>query len=1283
MMKIFIAVGTSIRSAIGVLFLLFYGVGGFAQNLKITIPCITDPNLREEGDHICIPVTVDNFNNIEAIQIALTFNQNLFRVDSIIASPSNDPFKIGNGGFNVLPGRINLLGLASNPVTFPANHTLFTICGTLVGKPTTEVIFQQIGRETEFSSGGRSIPNVLFDLCRIPIVSKNNTLFVRTSTCNANPNQGDGSIRINATGGRSPFNFSIRNGAGAVAFNGSFDRDTTIRSVFADTYAITVTDQDGNTSTANIRVQSGVVLSRNSFDTLVTAPRCAGATVLGNTTANGMINVKSKIPLLNYDYAWSNNFYENGESSTNRELSNGTYFLTVTDQQGCSVDFTFNLNTPVFEARYEIVNAAACVSNNQLINVKLIPTGGTKFTASKEYQYMVTSPVTSPIRRDLPANGIISIPSTTTKLTVLDANACQIEVFNTGLRPNTDVIPIDSIFLSIRDTLSLRCGAQDTTLRITLSSRTNLTNLRIYRFRNLTTGRDSLIDTPRQIFDISLSKGNYELLTMAIPGSNGAGDSCKRSFRFAVVESQKLSRTITVQRPTCRDSFGQINIIARGGVGAYNYSWSHNTNYNQSSLDSIKKGSFRITVSDQSGCTNQVIDTMITIDSVGFFKIDSVGAIRSVDCGGRLGGATVFTSFPGARYRWSNDSTNATISVAAGGIYTVTVTDPSGQCSITRTATITQRNNIQINVTLKIPPQCGSGINSRNGLARIGNISGAARPYSIVWYREGQQAEIARDTTTIDTLRAGRYRIVVRDQNGCEAIDTFTLVAPKPINLRLDSISRIKCSGGESGFASVTASGGEFSTYGYIWSSGSNSPQSSSLLAGPGYVIATQQGCQSDTLKFNVLTDPPFTVRKTVLNPSCRQSQDGRATLDIEGGAAGARYEVIWLSLNRNGLIRDSLAVGNYSYVVRNADDRNCLVQDSVIISGFGPFKIGIDSSLTSLSGCSQNPAGQVGLKLTTGLGPVNYFVNGSPIPATVATGLTPGMYNFVGRSSIGCLDTIRNFDFRANKPLRSSFRRIDSISCAGGQTCIGIQNVIGGSGKGYTFSINLGPNTPIDSCVKVFAGKYKLTLFDSERCVYADSVTIGEPAPFTISLGDDITHELGLPNPTITVSPNSGSITSVKWSTPDRLKCLSAACGFIELTTLGDFALEAEATNQAGCKAKSSINITTIRKENVFVPSVFIPDPSRVVDPENAYWKIKIGTGVEKINDLVILDRWGNIMFQSQNIDNDFIGWNGKRNNEVLPSGVYVYKANIQFLGLNGQPGEIKPYTGSITLIR
>jgi gliding motility-associated-like protein len=88
-------------------------------------------------------------------------------------------------------------------------------------------------------------------------------------------------------------------------------------------------------------------------------------------------------------------------------------------------------------------------------------------------------------------------------------------------------------------------------------------------------------------------------------------------------------------------------------------------------------------------------------------------------------------------------------------------------------------------------------------------------------------------------------------------------------------------------------------------------------------------------------------------------------------------------------------------------------------------------------------------------------------------------------------------------------------------------------------------------------------------------------------------------------------------------------------------------------------------------IPNVFTPNGDGV----NDVFKIDI-SGFKKYS-LVIWNRWGNNVFESDNPDKM---WNGKTNNDggENPAGTYYYLFNYQLRGEQEQT-----IRGSITLIR
>ena len=73
-------------------------------------------------------------------------------------------------------------------------------------------------------------------------------------------------------------------------------------------------------------------------------------------------------------------------------------------------------------------------------------------------------------------------------------------------------------------------------------------------------------------------------------------------------------------------------------------------------------------------------------------------------------------------------------------------------------------------------------------------------------------------------------------------------------------------------------------------------------------------------------------------------------------------------------------------------------------------------------------------------------------------------------------------------------------------------------------------------------------------------------------------------------------------------------------------------------------------------------------------------GVGVEQIADLEIADRWGNIVYQSNDshISILSLGWDGTQHDLPCAAGVYAYKFVAYFTD-----GVIRTYEGSVTLLR
>ncbi|MGY6560916.1 MAG: choice-of-anchor L domain-containing protein [Luteibaculaceae bacterium] len=108
--------------------------------------------------------------------------------------------------------------------------------------------------------------------------------------------------------------------------------------------------------------------------------------------------------------------------------------------------------------------------------------------------------------------------------------------------------------------------------------------------------------------------------------------------------------------------------------------------------------------------------------------------------------------------------------------------------------------------------------------------------------------------------------------------------------------------------------------------------------------------------------------------------------------------------------------------------------------------------------------------------------------------------------------------------------------------------------------------------------------------------------------------------------------------------------------------------TTDIGCE--TSITRQFLPQLNTYIPNAFTPNG----DGLNDTWGFK-GVGLRDL-EIVIYDRWGNLIFQTNNPE---VQWNGKmRNGDDAPQGVYVYRIRAFSFG-----ADAIEKVGSVTLIR
>uniref|UniRef100_UPI002FDD5AFF HYR domain-containing protein n=1 Tax=Ohtaekwangia sp. TaxID=2066019 RepID=UPI002FDD5AFF len=143
-----------------------------------------------------------------------------------------------------------------------------------------------------------------------------------------------------------------------------------------------------------------------------------------------------------------------------------------------------------------------------------------------------------------------------------------------------------------------------------------------------------------------------------------------------------------------------------------------------------------------------------------------------------------------------------------------------------------------------------------------------------------------------------------------------------------------------------------------------------------------------------------------------------------------------------------------------------------------------------------------------------------------------------------------------------------------------------------------------------------------------------------------------------------SGEVV-VTWEPPTA----STRCGPLTMTSshqpgdifpVGTTPVTYTASNDAGTTATCTFNVIVSYEDlDIEVTKVVTPDG----DGQNDEWII---ARIEKFNrnKVLILDRWGSVIYQANGYNNTTISWNGMNTNGVqVPSGTYYYVIEVNFL--------------------
>ncbi len=439
-----------------------------------------------------------------------------------------------------------------------------------------------------------------------------------------NPCAGDmlGSIDATVSGGSMPYTFSWSNGAMTEDLSG----------LPSGTYALTVTDAEGCTATAEATIEAPdalqVTLNKTDIFCDDDATGSITAVVTGGTPA--------------YTYEWSNG----ATTASIDNLEAGQYTVTVTDLNECSAIASVTIDAFPSLSLTPIANAPNCFGESTGAAAVSVAGGTPPFM----YEWNTGST----------ASELIDIPAGIYEVTVTDDAGCTGTALVGVAQPEELIAQVSSA-----ETEDVSCnGLSDGQATVEVLGGTMPYT---YSWSN---GQSAATAA-------NLSAGSY---TVTVTDANG----CEEVLSVDINEPDALDLDVMADiGNTCEDtSDGAVSAAVTGGTPPYTYEWSNGAT--TASISGLPAGTYTVTATDANECAAEA-----TVEVEAFpAPTCSITVTSPITTAGGdaeatitvMGGTAPFT------YLWSDGQTTQTATGLASGDYSATVTDANGCetiCSVT------------------------------------------------------------------------------------------------------------------------------------------------------------------------------------------------------------------------------------------------------------------------------------------------------------------------------------------------------------------------------------------------------------------------------------------------------------------------------------------------------------------------------------------------------------------------------------------------------------------------
>ncbi|MEA3445372.1 MAG: SprB repeat-containing protein, partial [Bacteroidota bacterium] len=898
----------------------------------------------------------------------------------------------------------------------------------------------------------------------------------------------DGTIDLTIAGGTAPYTILWDNGAATED----------LANLGPGVYCVSVTDANGCIAT-------GCAVE-------IIEPPCLDATFVkvdidcyGND--NGSIDVTTTGGTLPYTFAWSG-----GEIT--EDLSNlgpGNYCLTVTDFNGCTVNFCVDiLEPPLLAISTTYTNVTCCNVADGTIDLTIV--GG-------------TAPISIMWSNQAITEDLSNLGPGTYCVTVTDANDCIVETCVTITEPacldlqlaatpitchadNDGAIDATISGGTLPYTFAWDNGAATEDLSA-LSFGTYCLTVTDFNGCTITACAD-IIEPDELILsethiDIDCFGNNNGAIDLTILGGNlpysinwdngsqtedlnnlGPGTYC-----VSVVDAKGCSGNlcVTITEPTLLEAVvtsfsdvtcygydnGDIDVTISGGTLPYTIAWSNGAVTED--LSNIGPGNYCLTVTDANQC---VVTLCQPITEPSIFSVD-LYTKTDVSCFGLSDGAIDVLVFGGVQpytFLWDNGATTEDISNLVAGTYCLTVTDFNA-CQTTICIDILQPDELVVSLVSKVDVDC---YGNNNGSIDV-NVVGGTAPYIYAW-------DNGATTEDLMNIGPGTYCITVTDSHGCTDNICVDILEPADFVLTLDGYGDVTCYGDNDGFINVSVTGG-VTPYVYTWSNTATTEDLSNLGPGTYCLTVTDANQCVEVLTCVTITQPDLLEAALVsyTNVTCYGFANGTADVTVTGGTLP--YTYLW---SDGSTTEDITILGPGTYFLTVTDANLCTATAEVTITEPALLEIVLIGKVDIT--CYGDDDGSIDIDVTGGTTPYTYLWNDGATTED-RSNLDPGTYSVVVTDANGCV-TSGIWGISEPDELLIINPVITDASIYGASDG-SIDITVTGGTPAYTFSWSNGATT--EDISGLSAGTYSVTVTDSHDCVVTGSWTIEEPPDLEISI--------------------------------------------------------------------------------------------------------------------------------------------------------------------------------------